>query len=197
MAVSGLGQIKKENLAALSVIAVALIIVVSYQLILSPLLFKVRDIAGQLAQRKRDVQTAQISPEALAKLEQEIAQVKEGMRYYHKRLQTEAGIPEMLKELNQIAGDLNIKFAGVKPKDAQRISLSADAGVLVQIPIAVELKCGYHQLGQFINRIESSSTRFMKVTELKVSSNTQDIWVHNVELVITTYILEGGNIDQG
>ena len=72
-----------------------------------------------------DIQKARISPEDLKKLENEVKEFNTQINYYIRKLSAQADVPQILKELNEIAERLGIKFVSVKPKKKQEVVLPA------------------------------------------------------------------------
>ncbi len=184
-----LSKVKKEYVVLISIILTVSIVFVAYTNIFRPKLGKIKMLSAQIEQKRRNIQRARIGPEALKALEGEVKQMQTQLDYYQQRLQAPADIPQILKELTQIAEGQRIKFISVSPLEKAEIPLPAgDDKFLLQVPIQIKLKCGYHKLGLFINQIENSS-RFMKVMELKITADSRDVWAHQTELVITSYSL--------
>lgn len=181
-----LNKIKKEHLLIGCIILIAAIAFLSYRNIFKPLMGKSKKVSKQIEQRKRDIQGAEVGPDSLKELEAEIERLKTQINYYQQRLASEADVPQILKELNQIAERLKIEFVSVTPFTSEEIPLPGGEEFIFQKPIKISLRSGYHPLGIFINRIENSS-RFMKITELKINTDSKDTWKHQVELVITSY----------
>ncbi len=183
-----LSKIKKEYLAFGSLALGVIIVFMAYANIFTPLLKKNAQLSAQIKQKTADIQRGKIGPQALQKLQLEINQLKTQVDYYQKMLPVQTDIPQVLKELNQIAERLKIKFDSVTPLEIEQTPLPESDLLLLEIPIRIKMQCGYHQLGIFINQIENS-TRFMKITQLRIDSNTRDVWQHRAELVIGSYRL--------
>jgi Tfp pilus assembly protein PilO len=183
-----LSKIKKEHLALLCLVLIIGIIFFAYRNIFQPLQKSMEQVSAKLQKTEIDIKMARISPENLKKLENNVSEINTEISHYVRRLSTHADVPQILKELNGIAERLDIKFVSVKPQKEQGVLLPLGKEVLLQIPINIRLQCGYHQLGVFINQIESS-TRFMKITKLKIHTEQRNIWQHQVELDISSYNL--------
>jgi len=192
-----LSRISKKEWVLIYIFAVLIIASVSYNFIFYPLIAEIKSISGEIARKKADIQRARIKPQSLERHEQEIKELRLQMDDYHRNLRALTDVPYILKGLNQLAEQLNIKFVSVTPLEKEKILLPGDREYLLLVPIRVRLKSGFHELGAFINQIESSA-QFMKVTELKIDSDPRDIWLHQIELVITSFGLGADEkIDQG
>ena len=188
MANIDLSKVRKDYLALISIGLIALLALFAYMKIFSPLFFKIKSASRQVEQKRSELERARISPDALRKLEREMAAITKEAEFYQDRLNVNIDVPQILKELNQLGEQLGVRFVAVKPLSAQQRPLPGNGQLLIEIPIQLRLECGYHQLGIFINQIENS-TRLMKVTELKVSATACNTWAHNAELVISNYML--------
>lgn len=181
-----LSKVKKEYLLASCAILIVAILFLSYNNIFKPLLGKIKQVSEQIEQTERDIQRAKVSPDSLKGLEAGIEKLKARIDYYQRKLTSKVDVPQILKELNQMAEPLRIKIVSVNPLAKEEISLPGGEEFIFQVPIRISLKCGYHQLGIFINKIENSP-RFMKIADLKINAVSRDIWAHDIELVITSY----------
>ena len=183
-----LSKIKKEYLALICMILIAVITFLAYKNTFAPMLARIKKVSAQIEQRKMNIQKAKVGPQALKKLEKEVDIYKSQVDYYQQKLKAKANMPQILRELNQMAERLKIKFVSVNPLERKETLLPGGEEFLLQIPIRIKLECEYHQLGIFINQIENS-LRLMKITELKISADSKNIWTHQAELVITSYLL--------
>lgn len=183
-----LSRIKKEQLSLTCIILAAAIAFFAYTTVFSPLLGKIKKLSGQIEQREKNIQKAKIDPQALKKLEDEANEIRTRVNYYKQGLQALTDVPQILKELNEIAERLRIKFVSVNPLKREKTALPGGKDYLLFSPIKIKLQCGYHQLGIFINEIENAQ-RLMKITKFKINAGRANIWVHQAELEITSYSL--------
>lgn len=106
----------------------------------------------------------------------------------------------LLEEISNIANKNNALIMRIKPvadskdkdpKAKKSLKDKKQKAVLTEkfIPafIDMELSCGYHNLGNFINSLENS-TNFMQIQNIKISTNQEDYSLHKVTLLIKTFI---------
>jgi Tfp pilus assembly protein PilO len=62
------------------------------------------------------------------------------------------------------------------------------SGFYKEQPILINAKCGFHELGKFLSKMENAD-RFMKVSDINIKSVAQSPKKHDVELLIVTYTL--------
>ncbi len=125
--------------------------------------------------------------------EKTIASYGQKINRYEKMLPAEKEIPALLEDLSAMARESNIKIVGITPVavGAGKDSRPQGASIYQEIPILINAKSGYHELGNFINNLENAD-RFMKVVDIGIRANRQTPEKHDVELVVMTYILPKG-----
>ncbi len=129
-----------------------------------------------------------------------LAKIKPGLSAQNKatgsfRILAESQISELLQEISTAANKFNIKITQLRPirqaqkdkstkqKDKSAISLAK----LTPLLINLEMICDYHNLGRFIQALESSPV-FMGVEELEISTQLPDYMKQKVTLVLKTYV---------
>jgi len=112
---------------------------------------------------------------------------------YEEQLPVDHQVKLLLEELSKIAKESNVvirEIASMKAKDVQQGK--ADGKKPYQeLPITVKAVSGYHELGKFVNKMESAS-RFMKISNIKIKTNRDNEREHAIFLVINTYVLLQG-----
>jgi len=115
---------------------------------------------------------------------EKIARLNKEIDHYEKKLPGEKEIPAVLKYLSVSAKKLNVKITGIKPvgqnQDKEQIYYS--------VPILVKAKCGYHQLGRFINELEKTD-RFMKISNINIKGKPYQDNSLNIQLSVVTYVM--------
>lgn len=66
-----------------------------------------------------------------------------------------------IEMLNRMAEDSGVSLTSVTPFPVEKM------GSYARLPIQVEMRCSYHQVGRFLSKLESSST-FIKVEVLQI-----------------------------
>jgi len=176
------GKDKKQTL--LIGVAIFLAIMIAYGYIffrphageLMALFSKLSNLKLELSSAKTDIATKPM-------LEKTKASLLSKIDYYEKQLPEQKEIPKILESLSEIAIGAGVKIIAIKPAES-----SVEGAIYQEMPIQIKAKCGYHQLGRFINSLETGD-RFMKVTDINLASNAEDMLNHNVELQIKTYTL--------
>jgi Tfp pilus assembly protein PilO len=101
---------------------------------------------------------------------------------------SESQISELLQEISSAANKFDIKISQMRPnRQAQKEKSDVLPDKLIPILVNLEMICDYHSLGRFIQALESSSV-FMEVQELEISTQLPDYMKQKVTLVVKTYV---------
>jgi Tfp pilus assembly protein PilO len=85
-----------------------------------------------------------------------------------------------------MARSANVKIVEITPL-ASKQEPGSDQTYL-EIPIMINAKSGYHELGKFIINLENTD-RFKKIADMDVTANKTASKKHDVKLLILTYVL--------
>lgn len=165
-------------------LAVAIIFTYS-RLFIAPTLRTLRDLSPKVAGLKQNIKLAQSSIKSIGILKNQLNDLKQRIGNYENRLPQKKEVPSILQHLSQIATESGVKITSIEPARELIPSGSKD---YTEVPITLTAKCGYHQLATLISKLESSR-QFMKVSNIKISHNSNDIYHHNVDLKISTFVI--------
>ena len=101
-----------------------------------------------------------------------------------KKIISEEQIPSLFQSISNIANRNNVKIMEIKPSKGAKSSVS---GGFTPMLVTLDLSCGYHGLGKFINDLENAEV-FIEVENLKILPQSQDYFKHGVNLVLKTYV---------
>lgn len=101
-----------------------------------------------------------------------------------KRILREEEIPLLMEEISTTANTNNVKIMQMRPskviKEKAIVNLSP-------VLLDLEVSCGYHQLGKFINNLENSRV-FIAVQNMRISREQADFLSLRVNLMVKTYV---------
>ncbi len=180
----------QKQLLVLVGLACLIVFIIDFSFFLRPYTMQVFGSASILNKMGTDFRSAQSDISKIDMFKKEIEECEGKVSFYEKKLPVEQEIPKLLESLSNIARDSNIKILGITPIQ-NRPGSNAGGQIYQEIPILINAKCGYHELGRFLSNLENSD-RFMKVADLAVRSNKQTPKKHDVELLVLTYILLKG-----
>ncbi len=180
-----LGKNKKEQ--AIITIGIAVVLAAIYFILfIKPLFSEMGKILPKVSMLGSNLKIAKPLIARRPKIEKEKARLLAKIATYKKTLPSEEEIPKLLEELSNIAGESGVKLIGIKPFTKEAVEVREAGKVYREIPIRVEATSGYHELGQFLAKLEGS-TRFIMVKDLAVSANPHNVRRHNIKIVASTY----------
>lgn len=110
--------------------------------------------------------------------------------YLEKRLPAHDQISSLLEDFSNVAESSGVSILRIKPLE-EPVPLSKQKAVnnsYTEFPILIEARAGYHQLGAFINKLETMD-RFIRITDLDVAGLDKDPRHHDIKIRIITYVL--------
>lgn len=116
---------------------------------------------------------------------EKISRLNKKIDYYEKKLPSEKEIPAILEYLSNSAKKMNVRITEIKPIEQGEDKKQ----IYYNVPILVKAECGYHQLGRFLNQLESAD-RFMKISNINIVVNPRKANIHDVQLIVGTYVME-------
>ncbi|MBM3248386.1 MAG: hypothetical protein FJZ10_03065 [Candidatus Omnitrophica bacterium] len=181
------GQFNKEKIKPFVPLAVALVLIILFlYFVFLPNNKKLQKLATKVASKKqlftqveRTSQDINLLNENIANLEKEVSQLEE-------RLPEQIEASLLIDTLKDITQESKLQFVSIEPKNTKKYEQVDQKQVYLELPITVRLKCGFNELMDFVKKIESSK-RLMKISDLKIRANPQDVWGHDVEVTISTF----------
>jgi len=93
----------------------------------------------------------------------------------------------LLQEISDIANKNKIKLVQINTSKDAKVQEEVIAGErLLPVIITMDLNCGYHSLGSFMNALENARY-FIDVQDMKIMRNPRDYLIQNVNLVLKTH----------
>jgi len=180
---------KKEVLIAAAVLGVAAFAGYLYFLFIPQAASAFSSLA-EIAKVRADVARTERDIAERAKYERELAGYGEKLDRYIKMLPVEAEVPSLLEMLSAMARDANVRIAGITPVMGKETE-GQKGRIYQEMPIQLNARSGFHELGHFIASVEASD-RFMKVVDIEIKADRASPKRHVVDLVLLTYVLSQG-----
>jgi len=101
-----------------------------------------------------------------------------------KKIIFESELVSLMHDISKLANVHNVRILQIKPtREAQKAVAVKFAPVLINM----DLICGYHNLGMFINGLENSQV-FISAESFKIEPQPQDPLRQKVSLSVKTYV---------
>ena len=180
------GKDKKQTLL-LAALVFLFILTAYFYVFLRPSVGRLMVLIRETSNLSMELKSARTDIDNRPQMEKSKTILQSKIDYYEKKLPSQKEIPKLLEHLSEIANQAGVKIVGIKPVDVageKRI----EEDIYQETPINIDAKCGYHQLGRFIQELESAD-RFMKIDDIRIKADPSDMTRHNVKLIVITYTL--------
>lgn len=137
---------------------------------------------AKIIKLKKDIDSLNKDLAAMQQAKQEQIAVVET-----KKIISEEEIPSLLQVISDTANKHNVKIMQLKSSRDTKTKERTAFGM--RLLLTLDLFCGYHSLGSFINDLENAE-RFIVLQEMKIVRSGSDYLYQNVNLVLKTYIKE-------
>lgn len=182
------GKDKKEVIVAL-VFALGCLLYVFGAL--PPQFGMVSNMSGEIKKLKADLNEARADIGERPSYKIALEESRGKYRYYQAlALAHEQEIPALLEMLSGMARESGVKIAGIKPLRGRESFVEVAGSIYKEIPVQIIAKSGYHELGEFLERMEKAK-KFVNIKDIRIESNASSIKKHDVELLISAYLVAG------
>ena len=94
-----------------------------------------------------------------------------------------SNVEEIFLQLNKFAAESGVSLKTISPTEKKIIGIPNTKDTYIVLPVTIKLKCNYHELVVFLRRIENAN-KIIAVTDIRIQPNQQDIWKHDIELIV-------------
>lgn len=168
--------------------AAVIFLVVDIFFILKPMFAKTWELNQRIGSINKDVDELKRKISTLDSAKGKLGALKSEYENYEKRFPKADEIPSLFETLSTIAVKSKVGIVAVRPMVAEKGPAAKVSSLYQEIPIEIRAKGGYHQLGDFINKMEMLN-RFMEVKDIEITREDAAAKRENLRLLVSTYIL--------
>lgn len=165
---------------ALGLMGLALLAGGSYFLLLSPLEVQVNGLRAREAALQVELVEARRLAADLARARREAAELEARLAVLQQRLPTEKEMPPLFRALTDAAYQAGLLVSLFQPRETRV------RDYYVEVPITLQADGGYHQVGQFFERV-AGLPRVVNVSELKLAGQAKSQALR-ADLTLATYV---------
>ena len=163
------------------VMGLLIILGVSYVALLQPAITVVDQLRPELDTLQREVAQNRAILADLQKFRREVAELEARLSALKDRLPSEREMPALYRTVTDAASASGLGVSLFQPR------ATATHEVYTEIPIAISGEAGYHQLGEFLEKV-AKLPRVVTVNEMKMTAGTRPRNPVKAELVLATYM---------
>jgi Tfp pilus assembly protein PilO len=172
----------------LTLLAAVIFIAVYFHLLIRPAIVQLMDLAPKVSTLRRNLSGARTLIKNRPIIERRQSELKQKIDEFEKIFPREREIPKLLEKLSGIAAESGVKIVGTKPIGLEEYGQDDEGEIYQVIPIEIIARSGYHELGDFLQKLEMAK-RFVMIKDLKISANASSIKRHNVRIIAETFVL--------
>ena len=171
-------------------IAVLIVIFAVYALFfLSPSLKKLFELIPKVRILNSEIKAVNDDSRFESKLKDKLDALNIIMGQYENKLSREKELPKLLENLSNIANSSRVKIVGITPLESS-LSVEDSKNIYQEVPIAVTAQSSYHDLGIFIDKLETDE-RHMRVSNIKIRAGKTNPKRHDIEFTVYAYTFKG------
>jgi Tfp pilus assembly protein PilO len=179
---------KKKVFLGISAIVVLIIVYIDFSYLIKSQLKGIKTVTPKIIKLKKDIDTFNKDLVAMQDTEAKLKQSKQKFSLTVKKFISEEEITALLQDIAHIADKYQVKIIKIIPlRDAKAKEEIIAEGKFLPVIISLDLSCGYHAFGSFMNDLENA-TQFIAVQEIRISPDSADYFKRNVNLVLKTYV---------
>jgi type IV pilus assembly protein PilO len=171
---------RSQKLVA-GVMGAVVIAAAAYFLLLAPAQAEVSRLRAQLDSLQQEVSRNRAIVADLMKYRREVAELTARLNALKERLPGEREIPTLYRTVSDAATAAGLGVSLFQPRPP------ATRDYYVEIPISLNAEAGYHQFGEFFERV-AKLARVVNVTEIRLSGVNRPRTPVRAELVLATYM---------
>lgn len=162
-----------------------------YNLLLKPQFLRFTANNKEFSVIKARVNNEEILIANEAGIKKQYDNFKKQADYFEKRLPGQDQVSSLLEDFSSVAESSGAKILRIKPLEAPApVSKQKNTnGFFAEFPILIEARAGYHQLGVFVNKLETMD-RFIKITDIDIAGTDKNPRYHDIKMRIITYVLQ-------
>lgn len=163
------------------VVGAVVIAAAAYFLVLAPAQAEVTQLRAQLTSLQSEIARSRAIVADLLKYRREVAELEVRLNALKERLPGEKEIPTLYRTVSDAATASGLGVALFQPRPP------VVRDYYSEIPISLNAEAGYHQIGEFFERV-AKLARVVNITEIKFNGLNRPRVPVRAELILATYM---------
>jgi len=165
----------------LGVLGLVAIVAGGWFLLLAPLQIEITALEGRRQQLATELAQSRSQVAELQRFRRELAELQARLDMLKAKLPTEKETPGLYRAVSEAAQASGLGVSLFQPREPK------PKDYVAEIPITIMAEGGYHQLGQFFERV-AGLERVVKVGEMKLTGLTKGRTALRADLTLATYM---------
>lgn len=140
-------------------------------------------------ERKEAITTLKSDILNLDSYKKEVAKLDEKVKSFKLLFTDEEDVSGLIENISGLANSSSVKIIQIKPvkESSDSAAVKAKDNKFTEIGIQIAAKADFHQMGNFISKIESSKS-FLKVSSLEIETDSKDYYAQNIRLSLASFV---------
>ena len=161
-----------------------------YLLIISPQLRIFIKLGPEITSLSKDIKQARDDMRNMEKYRMEVSDLREKMKWHGSKILSKEEIPTILENISRLANDAKVQITQIMPiRESQKLVLDNEDGKYYSLPILINARGGYHNIGQFYNHVETDKI-FMSIDDFDIAANNEDPAKHSLKMTVKVFVHE-------
>lgn len=183
-----LGSLNEKNRYYVLGGVLLLIFLLDYFIIMMPQIKTLVALNPKIATLSKDLKQARLDIKSINQYQTQVAQLREKMKMVGSSILSREEIPTILENISVLANASKVKINQIMPmKESQQLVLTDNDGTYYSLPILVNARGSYHNIGRFLNRVETNGIA-MSVVDFDMTATNDDPYRHALNLTIKTFV---------
>ncbi len=180
---------KNQKEKALLTVMVAVFLIGGYfYLLIRPALGELMELVPKVSSLRRELAAAKNLINSRPVVENHKNELDQKIKEFERIFPREREIPKLLEKLSKVAGESGVKIIGIKPIGSSGYDQKEVEDIYQAIPIEIIASSGYHELGKFLQKLETGY-RFFMIKDLEISTSKSSVKRHDIRLVTEIFVL--------
>ncbi len=165
-----------------------LILILDIFFIIKPLIGNMSNLQSQTGKLQASIGGLDQQISKLDSMNKKLEILKSDYALYGKKFPRDEEVPSLVQTISEVAVASKVAISALKITEASGEKEAPPSEILREVPIEINVKGGYHQLGSFINKLEALD-KFLKIKNIEITYEGATPRKHNLRLLILTYTL--------
>ena len=183
-------QINQKNPFYTLIGLMVIIFLVAYFGAIQFQLATLRSMNPKIGTLAEEIKTAKNNIQRLPQFQMEITKLSEKLNKLKDKIKNKDQVPEILENISRVAGSNNVRIDQLIPNTSVGDPiLKNNDGKYYAVPIVVEGLGSYHEVGRFINELETEQM-FLQISNFSMGADETDPMRHRIKLTINAIVFE-------
>jgi len=166
------------------------IFLLDYFVVLQPQLSTLNKLTPQIKILSEDLVRARTNIQRINQYRKQSRELEGKMDFINQGIKSKEEVSVILEKISRVANNCNVHINQMTPfVDEQELLLENNDGKYFSLPISIEAGAGYHDVGVFLNEIESKSASLL-IDKFTFAAKVNDRMKHTVRLTLRAIIFE-------